>query len=312
MTSARNLFRTTLALGALAIAAVTIAMSSVLNVVHFQVPPLDALLAACQGLLTPEHGEIGILALVLGGVATAVVILAARSLLAQLRSQRSFLKRLPVGVPANIGEIAFQRFEASRPEAFCAGLMRPAIYISGAAVRELSGEELYAVACHEDYHRRRRDPLRIVITRVLADAFIFLPALRQLAERYRALAELAADEAAVHRSGRRPLASALLRFGDSGNSGAVVGIAPERVDHLLGARPRWELPITLLVLSLLLPAAVLVFAANLLELSPTGGLEIALVIGQSCMFLMVAIPATLLPSGVVSKLRVSRRSCSEA
>lgn len=242
--------------------------------------------------------------LVLVAVALAVAVLASGSLIRQLRRQRSFFKALCVSRPAEVGDIAFRRFEAVRPEAFCAGLLRPAIYISDSAIDELSAAELYAVACHEDYHRRRRDPLRIVITRVFADGFVFLPALRRLSERYRELAELAADEAAVRRSGRRPLASALLRFGTSASPGVVVGIAPERVDHLLGSPPRWELPLTVLGISLLPAAVLLVLAATVVEVGSPGSVDVVLVLAQSCMFVMTAVPTLLLLVGLVAKLRL--------
>lgn len=304
MRPARNLFWAAVGLGVVGLAAVGLALSAVLSVTSFQLPALEALLRACRGLLLPAHGGLGLLALVLVGVGLAVSTLAGRSLIRQLQGQRRFVKGLSVSGSAQVGDIAFWRFEAVRPEAFCAGLLRPAIYISDSAVRELSTDELYAVACHEDYHRRRRDPLRIVITRVLADGFVFLPALRRLADRYRALAEMAADEAAVRRSGRRSLASALLRFGTSESPGVVVGIAPERIDHLLGTPPRWGTPLTVLLLSLLPAAALVVLAATVVKVGSPGSLDIVLLLAQSCMLAMVAIPTLLLLIGLVARLRI--------
>src|SRR5439155_1600125 len=86
-------------------------------------------------------------------------------------------------------------------------------------------------------------PAIIAAARGLCDALFFLPVLRRLTERYCALAELSADEAAVSSldGDAAPLASAMLTFGEAADP-AVVGIAPERVDHLLGRSPGWGLP----------------------------------------------------------------------
>ena len=90
---------------------------------------------------------------------------------------------------------------------------------------------------HESHHRRRHDPLRLLLARTVADAFRPLPPLAALAERHRALTELAADAAAVRALGDvRPLASALVRF-DEMHARAGGGVAPERVDQLLRRTP---------------------------------------------------------------------------
>lgn len=93
-----------------------------------------------------------------------------------------------------------------QPRAFCAGLLRPRVYVSAGAVAVLDEAALDAVLAHERHHARRRDPLRFAAGRVLADALFFLPELGLLVERQQALAELSADESAVdgvRRSGRR-------------------------------------------------------------------------------------------------------------
>lgn len=114
------------------------------------------------------------------------------------------------------------------PRAYCAGLWRPRVVITTGALHALSRAELGAVLAHEHAHARRRDALRIMLIRAVADALFFCPGARQLAERSAALAELAADEAADTSA----LASAMLTFDH---------VAPERVDRLLGASPRWNI-----------------------------------------------------------------------
>jgi hypothetical protein len=133
--------------------------------------------------------------------------------------------------------------------AFCAGLLRPQIFLSTGTLRQLRDDELEAVLAHEEHHRRRRDPLRIAVARVFGHAFFFLPILRRLSDRYCAMAELAADDAAVRTApgGSATLASALLSFSATAHPHGAVGIAPERVDHLMGRTPSWQLPAALLL-----------------------------------------------------------------
>lgn len=125
------------------------------------------------------------------------------------------------------------------PQAFCAGYLRPRVYISKGALELLGAAELEAVLAHEHHHRRVHDPLRLACGRILSQALFFVPALRSLFGRYRDLAELNADGAAVRAraGGRAALASALLAFEASG-----AGIAPERVDSLLGHADSWRRP----------------------------------------------------------------------
>jgi hypothetical protein len=137
------------------------------------------------------------------------------------------------------------------PRAFCAGYLRPRVYISQAAVNLLGHAELQAVLAHENHHRRVRDPLCLACGRIFSQALFFLPALRELFGRYSDVAELNADGAAVRSvvRGRAALASALLAFDASG-----AGISPERVDSLLGQAvgwrcPRWVTSASLFVLS---------------------------------------------------------------
>lgn len=130
-------------------------------------------------------------------------------------------------------------------EAYCAGIVRPRIYVTTAAVQKLGQRELAAVVAHERHHALRRDPLRLVIVRALADALFFLPSLRRLGRRYGELAELAADDAAIQATGdRAALASALLAFDD--DRGIGTDAMPERVDHLCGDRARWRASLSML------------------------------------------------------------------
>lgn len=54
-------------------------------------------------------------------------------------------------------------FAHESPDAFCAGLLRPRVYLSSTAVESVEDSELAAVIEHESHHCRRCDPLRILL-----------------------------------------------------------------------------------------------------------------------------------------------------
>ncbi len=179
----------------------------------------------------------------IGASAIAVGLSAA---LRQRRAYLRFLAQLEVIGPL-IGYPSVHVIGDPRPLAFCAGYLRPRVYVSQAALDLLSAAELDAVLAHEHHHRRVRDPLRLACGRILSRALFFVPALRALFGRYADVAELCADDAAVRArpGGRAALASALLAFEASG-----AGIAPERVDSLLGQAVGWRRPWWLMTASI--------------------------------------------------------------
>lgn len=251
---------------------------------------LQALLEACQSVVLPELSVTGVLTLLLGTLAFSVLGLAGATILRQLRASRRFLSGLRVAEVRSFEDASVTVIHDHEPRAFCAGLVRPRIYVSTGTLDALRADELQAVIAHERHHADQRDPLRIFMTRVLADSLFFLPAARRLGERYAALAELAADRAAVRAAGDpAPLASALLSF-EAANP-AVVGIAPERVDHLMGERPAWELPVALLTWSLVALVAIVAVALRV-ESAASMQLNLPLLVAQSCMLAMAALPLT--------------------
>ena len=178
----------------------------------------------------------------IGASAIAVTL---RAALRQRSAYRRLLARLEV-----VGHLRDHRgvhvIADPRPQAFCAGYLRPRVYVSQAAVDLLNDAQLDAVLAHEHHHQRVRDPLRLAYGRVVSQALFFVPALRVLFDRYADVAELRADDAAVRgpAGGRAALASALLAFDATG-----AGISPERVDALLGQTADWRLPGWLLTAS---------------------------------------------------------------
>lgn len=288
MTKARTVLGVQLALATLAGAVLILAFAVALSGVSLRSPQAAALASACQRFALPDASLPSLAALALGSASVAILVIAVRSALRQARASRRLVASLQIAGEGPDGTVAFR---ATGAQAFCAGLLRPRVYVSTGALRALDGDELRAVLAHEGHHARLRDPLRVLIARALGDALFLLPAMRRLSQRYGALAELAADEATVRARGTQPLASALLAFERS--DPAVVGIAPERVDHLLGERPAWDLPIALIVWTLLLLAALAAMALRLEAVMGQATLNIPLFAAQACMLVMALFPLAL-------------------
>lgn len=111
------------------------------------------------------------------------------------------------------------------------GPLRPVILLGRGTVERLDTEELRAVVEHEAAHRRRLDPLRCALRRLVVQHVLIDPwAARAVARR-----EVAADRAALRAGVSRPaLARALLKVPTADR--AAVGFGPateQRVRALL-------------------------------------------------------------------------------
>ncbi|MEK7516784.1 MAG: M56 family metallopeptidase [Patescibacteria group bacterium] len=133
---------------------------------------------------------------------------------------------------------------------FCAGLLRPRMYISRGALQALSREELVAVLAHEYHHLRKWDPLRSAFLRALKNALFFIPVVHYLERRHEVAKEVSADAEAMRRGqGKLVLASALYKLSGTRHSGIPV-LAPfadckvleTRISFLAG---RGLIPVTL-------------------------------------------------------------------
>jgi Zn-dependent protease with chaperone function len=207
--------RSELGLAALAAVALLLAAVVTIDALRFHVPAL-----ASGTHPAPDWHTAGLMLLL-----AAELVVGWRAW-RSLRRQASLARRvgaLPVLERRRVAGSVVHVVAGERPLAFCAGGLRPAVYVTDAALDALRPDELTAVVAHEAHHARRRDPLRLAVARTLADA---TGVLGDLPARHIAAADLAADAAAVRVAGSaQPLASALLRLQDP---------APERVDHLLG------------------------------------------------------------------------------
>jgi len=92
------------------------------------------------------------------------------------------------------------------------GWLRPRIVLPEGLAHDLSTDELRSVLRHEDAHRRRRDPLRMLAARAAAAVLWFYPPVWLLLRRLEATAEYACDEAAApRRADGEVLATAVAR-----------------------------------------------------------------------------------------------------
>jgi hypothetical protein len=229
---------------------------------------------------------------VLGMSAAAVIATVVRAAWRQISAHRRFAAVLePVEFLDRDPSVGVIR--DPRPQAFCAGYLRPVVYVSHRTVELLADSELDAVLAHEHHHRRARDPLRIACGRVLSEALFFVPVLEPLCDRYADVAELSADRAAVRASAGReaPLASALLAFDEHAPPGTS-GISPERVDSLLGQPTRWRLPAWLLAGSVTALGALTMVIWLISESARAHAtLNLPIVSSRPCLVIMGIVPA---------------------
>jgi len=306
MRSARGLYRLHAALALAGAAATTLALVVALTRVSFQPPSLEAIAHACQRVGLDDFSPMSLLVLSLGSLSVAVVALALRSAVRQLRQRRRLLRGVRVVGQADIAGCRVLVVDDGPARAFCTGLWRPRVYLTRGTLDLLPADQLAAVVAHETHHARQRDPLRLFLARALGDGLFFLPALGRLTERYAALAELAADEAAASRRGRRSLAAALLAFEETPTA-AVVGIAPERVDHLLGERPRWELPTALLVGAGLTVTGLVALVLQTAQATSHASVALPALLAQACMVAMTVVPVLVGAATLLASRRKLRR-----
>jgi hypothetical protein len=212
----------------------------------------DVLVDALAALPSGELHVQGVLLLTVALADLVALSRAVTSISRGVQAHRRLAARMPVLERREVAGHSVAVVAGPRPLAFCAGLLRPRVYVSLGALHTLAPDALAAVVDHEAHHAARRDPLRSLLARAIGDAY----SLGALPRREQALAELAADAAAVRSRGAAPLASALLAFHDD-----TAGIAPERVDRLAGELPATDVPRTFVAGAAAVIAALLVLLA---------------------------------------------------
>jgi Zn-dependent protease with chaperone function len=297
-----SLFRLTLALAAAATALATGALIMAGRSLQVRPDaPVHHLQALGRTITYPSANPSALLVLALAAAGLVVLVRALRSVARQGAAQRALARSLRAGHVRDLGEVAVIR--GKDPSAICAGLRRPRIYVTTAALDVLSPPELEAVVAHEAHHRARRDPLRLAIAQVLGDA---LPPVRRLAREHALATEIDADAAAVQVSGgdSAPLARAMLRMAAAPDG--AVGIEAGRVDSLLGRPPGRLLPICCAA-GVLAALAVLGLFAVLAARTATSGATLALPVLSSkpCIVALALLPGSL---AAVAAVFLRRRS----
>jgi hypothetical protein len=236
-------------------------------------------------------------------IGLAVFGLGVRAALAEAVANQRFLRSIGARRPRPHDDLLV--FDDAEVQAFCAGLLHPQIYVSTGALQALSGPELDVVLAHERHHRQRLDPLRIALGRVLSRALFFLPVVALLHKRYCAMAELAADDTAMagHPGGSHALASALLAVAAGRQPETAVGIAPERVDQMMGRAPDWPLPAAVVGAGLAASALIAALSWQLAQLaSVRSSLSLPLLSARPCVVVLALVPS-LLATLAVAHLR---------
>jgi hypothetical protein len=256
-----------------------------------------------QKVSYPAANFAAVVVLLLALLGLAVVVRLVAGAARELTTSARFVRRMTASGCRKLGDALV--FEDERPRAFCAGLLRPRVYVSTGAVATLDEPALRAVLLHERHHAGRRDPLRLATGRVLSRALFFAPGIGELVRHQESLAELAADERAIDagNENRSALARAMLSFSEETDSGESIGIDPARVDHLLGEPPSWRFPA--LVCVGVLAALVLIGTVALLAGQVASGsatLAPPFLSNQPCVVMLGMIPATV---GLIA-LRLAR------
>jgi hypothetical protein len=289
-----GLYRLQLALGAAGIAACTLVLGAAASAVHVHPAAAHHLDVAGAHLTYPAVNAAAVVLMVLALLGAAVLAVAIHAAVRQWRGHRRLLAGLPVTGPLP-GHPTVLVIDAAAPVAFCAGWLRPRVYVSTAVLDRLSAAELHAVLAHEHHHGALRDPLRLAVSRVLCQALFFLPVLRPLHDRYADVAEITADAAALEASGGAPgpLASAML----------AVGATPERVDVLLGeARRAWRLPRLLLVAALLTLVVLVALAWRASHsASVQATLNLPIASSQPCVLVLALVPVLACLAAAVAR-----------
>lgn len=298
-----------LTLAAAGLTATAGAVAAGASSVHIAARSGHRLAIAGQDFTYPAVNVAAGILLALAFLGAAVIVVALRTGWRQVRATRVFLHHLHVVGPLE-GYPAVYVIDDRASHAFCAGYLRPRVYVSTGALELLSQEELRVVLAHEYHHRDVRDPLRQACARVLSRALFFMPILRRLNDRYGELAELTADAAALQATdgAKAPLASALLTLATQ-DSDNVVGISPERVDSLLGRARPWELP------SLLVVAALAAIATLVVLVWRTSGaasahatLNLPVVSSQPCVLVLGLVPPLACAAALTTRRSVARAS----
>ncbi|HEX3913584.1 MAG TPA: M56 family metallopeptidase [Steroidobacteraceae bacterium] len=157
--------------------------------------------------------EFGPLLVALGLIALATVGDGIRRAWRAWRLTREVLKNCSSSHSSPVPGLQVNILDSSEPIVAMVGGWRPQLIATHSVIAECSREELRQIIAHEAAHLSSGDNLKLLLLLVSPDALAWLPTGRAIIERWRAAAELEADERASgsDRLKRLELASALVK-----------------------------------------------------------------------------------------------------
>jgi Zn-dependent protease with chaperone function len=180
-----------------------------------------------------------------GGIWTVAML--TREMRAVRQRRRRRRAELRIRVPRLPGETAWTAdrlvvLEGDRPDAWWLPGVRPRLVVTTEALRRLDDRQLDAVLAHERGYARARHDVLLHCAGALASGFPQVPVFADFRRQVHRLVELAADDIASRRAGRRTTALALVELNEDrgvfGPCPTPLAQVPYRVDRLLDATPR--------------------------------------------------------------------------
>lgn len=194
-------------------------------------------LGTCLGPAAPA-GDWATLAIAAGGLLVAVsgLALVLRTAWLALRSalavNRLHLSPAPGHIDTLARALGIRRLHFIDEDvcaAFCAGVLRPTVYIGRGLLGRIDQPELHAVLVHEMDHARRFEPLWRTAWRAAAEIGFFVPLMNWARAHEIERSELQADRHAVAATGAQAVAGAIWALG-SGPAPLGVAAFSETID----------------------------------------------------------------------------------
>jgi Zn-dependent protease with chaperone function len=200
---------------------------------------LERLAELCEHALGPVAPGGPVLGLVAGGAATAVALLAARSLLTARHRQRLVMVEPGIGWHATVGGHELVVLPSGEAVAFSTAGWPGQLVLSQGLIAALSDAELAAVLRHELAHVDHRHQRYLQLARIVERSLGLLPGVRGATGALRCALERWADEEAAggNATSRASVHAALLRLAELAATPEVAafttpGTVAERLDAL--------------------------------------------------------------------------------
>jgi hypothetical protein len=200
---------------------------------------LERLAELCEHALGPVAPGGPLLGMVAGGAATAVTLLAARSLQAARYRRRLVRVEAGIGWHPQVGGHELVVLPSSAPVAFSTAGRRGQVVVSQGLIAALSDAEVTAVLRHEVAHLHHRHQRYLLVAHLVDQSLGLVPLVKAATGALRCALERWADEEAAggDASSRASVHTALLRLAELATTPGVAafttpGTVAERLDAL--------------------------------------------------------------------------------